>query len=72
MKNNYCITLPFTRDKLLIYGGSSARSIEKRLFAIFDMIKNECIKVDSATMDLIKQEENKIRAFDNAIESMSN
>jgi hypothetical protein len=72
LKNNYCITLPFTRDKLLIYGGSSARSIEKRLFAIFDMIKNECIKVDSATMDLIKQEENKIRAFDNAIEKMSN
>ena len=71
LKNNYCITLPFTRDKLLIYGGSSARSIEKRLFAIFDMIKNECIKVDSATMDLIKQEENKIRAFDNAIEKMS-
>ena len=63
---------PFTRTKLLIYGGSSARSIEKRLFAIFDMIKNECIKVDSATMDLIKQEENKIRAFDNAIEKMSN
>jgi hypothetical protein len=72
LKNNYCITLPFTRDKLLVYGGSSARSLEKRLFAIFDMIKNECIKVDSATMDLIKQEENKIRAFDNAIEKMSN
>ena len=68
LKNNYCITLPFTRDKLLIYGGSSARSIEKRLFALFDMIKNECIKVDSDTMDLIKREENKIRAFDNALE----
>ena len=68
LKNNYCITLPFTRDKLLIYGGSSARSIEKRLFALFDMIKNECIKVDSETMDLIKREENKIRAFDNALE----
>ena len=68
LKNNYCITLPFTRDKLLIYGGSSARSIEKRLFALFDMIKNECIKVDSETLDLIKREENKIRAFDNALE----
>ena len=68
LKNNYCLTLPFTRDKLLIYGGSSARSIEKRLFALFDMIKNECIKVDSDTMDLIKREENKIRAFDNALE----
>ena len=71
LKNNYCITLPFTRDKLLVYGGSSSRSIEKRLFAIFDMIKNECIKVDSATMDLIKQEESKIRAFDNALEKIS-
>mgnify|MGYP002624522393 FL=1 len=71
LKSNYCITLPFTRDKLLVYGGSSARSIEKRLFAIFDMIKNECIKVDSATMDLIKQEESKIRAFDNALEKIS-
>ena len=70
LKNNYCITLPFTRDKLLIYGGSSARSIEKRLFALFDMIKNECIKVDSETMDLIKREENKIRAFDNALEKI--
>ena len=71
LKNNYCITLPFTRDKLLIYGGSAARSLEKRLFALFDMIKNECIKVDSETMDLIKREENKIRAFDNALEKIN-
>jgi hypothetical protein len=71
LKNNYCITLPFTRDKLLVYGGSSARSLEKRLFALFDMIKNECIKVDSETMDLIKREENKIRAFDNALEKIN-
>ena len=70
LKGNYCITLPFTRDKLLVYGGSSARSLEKRLFALFDMIKNECIKVDSDTMDLIKREENKIRAFDNALEQI--
>jgi len=71
LKGNYCITLPFTRDKLLVYGGSSARSLEKRLFALFDMIKNECIKVDSDTMDLIKREENKIRAFDNALEKIN-
>ena len=70
LKSKYCITLPFTRDKLLVYGGSSARSLEKRLFALFDMIKNECIKVDSETMDLIKREENKIRAFDNALEKI--
>ena len=71
LRGNYCITLPFTRDKLLVYGGSSARSLEKRLFALFDMIKNECIKVDSDTMDLIKREENKIRAFDNALEKIN-
>ena len=70
MKKNYCITLPFTRDKLVIYGGSTARSIEKKIFALFDMIKNEIIKVDNETMDLIKLEENKIRSFDKAIEKM--
>ncbi len=70
MKNNYCITLPFTREKLIVYGGSTARSIEKRIFALFDMIKNEVIKVDSQTMDLIKLEENKIRSFDTALQKI--
>ena len=68
LKISYCLTLPFTRDKLLIYGGSTARSIERRIFALFDMIKNEVIKVDPKTMDLIKLEENKIRSFDKALE----
>ena len=67
LKNNYWINLPFTRDKLLIYRDSSARSLEKRLFPLFDIIKNEIIKFDSDTMDLIKREENKISAFDNAL-----
>ena len=70
MKNQYCVTLPFTRDKLIVYGGTSARSIEKRIFALFDMIKNEIIKVDSQTMDLIKLEESKIRSFDKALEKI--
>ena len=65
LKNNYYIILPFTRDKLLIYGDSSARSLEKRLFVLFDMMKYEIIKVDSDTMDLIKREENKISALVN-------
>ena len=68
LKISYCLTLPFTRDKLLIYGGSTARSLERRIFALFDMIKNEAIKVDPQTMDLIKLEENKIRSFDKALE----
>ena len=70
MKNNYCVTLPFTRDKLIVYGGTTARCLEKGIFALFDMIKNEIIKVDSQTMDLIKLEENKIRSFDTALEKI--
>ena len=68
LKISYCLTLPFTRDKLLIYGGSTARSLDRRIFALFDMVKNEVIKVDPQTMDLIKLEENKIRSFDKALE----
>ena len=70
IKISYCLTLPFTRDKLVIYGGSTARSLEKKIFALFDMIKNEIIKVDPKTMDLIKLEENKIRSFDKALEKI--
>ena len=67
IKTNYCITLPFTRDKLLIYGCSSARAIEKKLFAFFNMSRNECIKVDKETLELIKLEEKKIKIFDNEL-----
>ena len=70
LKNNYCVTLPFTRDKLLVFGGSTGRSIEKRIFALFDMIKNEIIKVDEKTMDIIKLEESKIKSFDKALEKI--
>ena len=70
IKISYCLTLPFTRDKLIIYGGSTARSLERRIFALFDMIKNEIIKVDPKTMELIKLEENKIRSFDKALEKI--
>ena len=64
IKSNYCITLPFTRENLLIYGCSSARAIEKKLFAFFNMVKSECIKVDKDTLELIKLEEKKIKFFD--------
>ena len=64
IKSNYCITLPFTKDKLLIYGCSSVRSFEKKLFAFFDMNKEECIKVDKDTLELIKLEENEMKFFD--------
>ena len=64
IKSNYCITLPFTKDKLLIYGCSSVRSFEKKLFAFFDMNKEECIKVDKDNLELIKLEENEMKFFD--------
>ena len=64
IKANFCITLPFTRDKLLIYGCSNGRFIDKKLFALFNMNKNECIKVDKDILDFIKLEEKKIEYFD--------
>ena len=56
--------MPFTRDKLLIYGCYDVRSIEKKLFALFNMNTNECIKIDKEVLELIKLEEKKIELFD--------
>ena len=64
IKSNYCITLPFAKDKLLIYGCSNDRYFEKKLFAFYDMNKKECNKVDKDTLDLIKLEENQMKLFD--------
>ena len=64
IKSNFCMTLPFTRDKLLIYGCSDARFVDKKLFALFNMNKNECIKVDKDVLDFIKLEEKRIEFFD--------
>ena len=33
------------------------RNEDRKLFALFNMSKNECIKVDTATMEQIKLEE---------------
>ena len=71
LNNNYCMTLPFTKDKLLIYGADNMRSTNKNLFALFDLNKNECIKVDRYTLEQIKLEEKKIRLFDLAINKMN-
>ena len=71
LKNNYCMTLPFTKDKLLIYGAENMRSENKSLFALFDLNKNECIKVDINTLEQIKIEEKKIRLFDLALNKMN-
>jgi hypothetical protein len=66
---NYITVAPFTKDKLLLYGGNIGR-FEKKLFAIFDMIKNECIKVDNKIMEDIKLEEKKIQLVDFAIKKI--
>ena len=71
LKNNYCMTLPFTKDKLLIYGADNMRSTNKNLFSLFDLNKNECIKVDINTLEQIKIEEKKIRLFDLALNKMN-
>ncbi len=71
IKNNYCMTLPFTSDKLLLYGAENLRTTNKYLFALFDMNKNECIKVDINTLEQIKLEEKKIRLVDLALNKMN-
>ena len=71
LKNNFCMTLPFTKDKLLIYGADNMRSNDKNLFSLFDLNKNECMKVDLNTLEQIKIEEKKIRLFDLALNKMN-
>ena len=67
---NYITVAPFTKEKLLLYGGNIGR-FEKKLFAIFDMIKNECVKIDNKIMDEIKFEEKKIKMVDLAIKKIN-
>ena len=67
LKINYCMTIPFTKEQLLIYGGSNMRSFTKNIYALFHMSKNECNKVDTQTMELIKLEEKKSRLVDLAL-----
>ena len=67
LKVNYCMTIPFTRNQLLIYGGSNMRSFRQNIFALFHMLKSECIKVDIQTMELIKLDEKKSRLVDLAL-----
>ena len=68
LKVNFCKTMPFTKEKLIIFGGNNARNIEEQSFyALFDMNKNEIIKVDKQTMELIKLEEKKMRIADLAL-----
>lgn len=69
LKLNFCKTMPFTKDKLIIFGGNNVRSsIEaQNFYALFDMNKNEIFQVDKQTMELIKLEEKNIRISDLAL-----
>ena len=68
LKFNFCKTIPFTKDKLIIFGGNNMRSSENQNFyAIFDMNKNEIFQIDKHTLDLIKIEEKKMRLSDLAL-----
>ena len=69
-KLNYCTVLPFSRDKLLIYGGNDSR-FTKKLFALFNMSKNECVKVDTKTLELIKLEEKQMKMVDMALSKIN-
>ena len=71
LKNKYCMTLPFTNDKLLIYGGESMRNEDRKLFALFNMCKNECTKVDTITLEQIKLEEKKTTLVDFALSKLN-
>ena len=55
---------PFTRTKLLIYGGKSSRENEN-LFGIYLIDKMELIKADKDVIEKIKYEQKKIKMINN-------
>ena len=55
---------PFTRTKLLIYGGKSSRDNEN-LFGIYLIDKMELIKADKDVIEKIKYEQKKIKIINN-------
>jgi len=64
-------TLPFTRTKLLIYGGKSSRDNEN-LFGIYLIDKMGLIKADKDVIEKIKFEQKKIKMINKTYEKMSN
>ena len=72
LKFNFCKTIPFTKDKLIIFGGNNMRGSESlNFYVIFDMNKNEIFQVDKQTMDMIKIEEKKMRMADYSLTKFS-
>jgi len=58
------IASPFTRTKLLIYGGKSSRE-NGNLFGIYLIDKMELVKADKELIEKIKLEQKKIRMINN-------
>ena len=62
---------PFTRTKLLIYGGKSSRENES-LFGIYLIDKMELIKADKDVIEKIKLEQKKIKMINNTYGKLKN
>ena len=63
-------TFPFTRTKLLIYGGKSSRDNEN-LFGIYLIDKMGLIKADKDLIEKIKYEQKKIKMINKTYEKMT-
>ena len=66
LKQTLVSVVPFTRDKLLIFGGKKSR-VNKHLYALFLMNKNELIKADEKILEEIKREEKKIKFISSSV-----
>ena len=66
LKQTLVTVVPFTRDKLLIFGGKKSRA-NKHLYALFLMTKNELIKADEKILEEIKREEKKIKFISSTV-----
>ena len=65
LRNEIVTTLPFTRNKILIYGGKNVRD-DGKLFGLFLIDKMEVIKADKEVIENIKLEQKKIKLLNNA------
>ena len=64
LRNELVTTLPFTRNKILIYGGKNVRDGGK-LFGLFLIDRMEVIKADKEVIEKIKYEQKKIKLLNN-------
>ena len=64
LRNELVTTLPFTRNKILIYGGKNVRDGGK-LFGLFLIDRMEVIKADKEVIEKIKLEQKKLKLLNN-------